>query len=79
MSTGTTEEQFDVTIFGRTYRISSSNRSKAVTEAIALFIQDYPNHNMPLSVLRKRVETKQVDIQSELLKEHLERQKTLGY
>lgn len=76
MTTKTTgqEEEYDTTIYGSTYRTKGENRSKAVTEALNLFTKDHPNFDIPLNILRKRVSTKRVDSDSELIEEYLRNQ-----
>ena len=69
---GLQEVQYDVTIFGRTYRMFGITRSKAVTEALNQYIIDVPDVNMPLSLLRKRVTTRAVDEEQDLVQEYLE-------
>ncbi len=77
MTTQTTRQEleYDTTIYGQTYRTKGITRSKAVTDAINLFIQDYPNFNMPLNILRKKVNTKRVDLEDELVEEYLKSHK----
>ena len=74
MTTNTSgvEIEYDVTIFGRVYRILAITRSKAVTDALKKFMEDVPDVNMPLSIIRKRAGTKVVDEEQELVQAHLE-------
>ncbi len=68
------EVEYDVTIFGRTYRVFAITRSKAVTDVLNRYVKDVPDVNMPLALLRRRVTTKAVNEEQELVQAHLESQ-----
>ncbi len=70
---GIQEVEYDVTIFGHTYRVSSITRSKAVTEVLNRYIKDFPDVNMPLSILRTKAKTRVVDEEQELVQAHLDK------
>lgn len=53
-------EQYDVVIAGIPYRVSAGSRVKAVTEAIRLFREDYPESELPAGLLRLSAQTSQV-------------------
>ena len=72
MTLNTPEVEYDVTIFGRTYRIFAVTRSKAVTDALNRYVKDVPDVNMPLALLRPRATTKVVNEEQELVQAHLD-------
>lgn len=53
-------EQYDVVVAGITYRVSAGSRVRAVTEAIRLFREDYPESGLPAGLLRLSAQTSQV-------------------
>lgn len=58
---------FDVTLFGITYRVTGVSRSNAVTNALEKYMEANSETTWPLSILRLRCRTRQVDLESELL------------
>ena len=58
---------WEVTILGQTHRIRVPNRSKAVTEALNIFVQENPEVDFSLSILRTKVRTRLISSEELLL------------
>ena len=71
-SSTNTEDVFDISLYGKIYRIRGMERSKAVTAALDLFVKDFPDFDMPLTILRNQVKTRQVDAVEELMEQRLD-------
>ncbi len=56
---------FDVFLLGNTYRLRSESRSKAVTEALKLFLASNKDNTFPITILRTRAKTHQVNPEAE--------------
>jgi len=62
---------WEVTILGQTQRIISPNRSKAVTEALNIFVKGNPEVDFSLSNLRTKVRTRLISKEELLLEKTL--------
>ena len=65
-----TSEVWEVTVLGTSYRYRIPNRSKAVTLALNQFIEDNPQIDLSLSILRTKVRTRSISSE-ELLMENV--------
>jgi len=63
---------FDVSILGQLYRVRAESRSKAVTQALKEFRRDHSDGSFPLSLLRLKAKTTQVDLEEENLQQVVE-------
>jgi hypothetical protein len=62
---------WEVSILGSSYRVEVPQRSKAVTLALSSFLEDNPDVDLSLSVLRTKVRTRFISSEELLLEKAL--------